>query len=207
MDKCLLATILASTLAVGACFNSTSASETPITAKGSESGCTLTQGYWKNHPDAWPVSSLELGSVSYTKDQALAILGQSVSGNGLVALAHQLIAAKLNVASGATNAVATTISAADALIGSLVAPPIGNGSLPTAQTSALTDALDSYNSGMTDPGHCDGGPGSGGDTGSGSDAGSGGSSSGSDSGSSSGSSCGCGSDGSNGNGSGSGVIL
>src|SRR5689334_10028024 len=26
--------------------------------------CAFTQGYWKNHPDAWPVSSLTLGGVS-----------------------------------------------------------------------------------------------------------------------------------------------
>ena len=23
-----------------------------------DGGCTLTQGYWKNHPEAWPVTSL-----------------------------------------------------------------------------------------------------------------------------------------------------
>src|SRR5688572_23676843 len=62
------------------------------------SGCTLTQGYWKNHPEAWPVASLELGSVTYSKAQLLSIFRTPVSGNGLVSLAHQLIAAKLNVA-------------------------------------------------------------------------------------------------------------
>ena len=54
--------------------------------------CTLTQGYWKNHASAWPVSSLTLGSVSYDQDELIAILKTPVKGNGLVKLAHQLIA-------------------------------------------------------------------------------------------------------------------
>ena len=63
--------------------------------------CVHSQGYWKNHPSAWPVSSVRLGNIIYTKTQALAILNQPAGGNGLVSLAHQLIAAKLNVAAGA----------------------------------------------------------------------------------------------------------
>ncbi len=118
-------------------------------------GCTYTQGFWKNHPAAWPVNSLTLGSVTYTKNDLLDILGTPVQGNGLVSLAHQLIAAKLNIANGADGSViASTIAAADALIGSLVVPPIGSGSLDPAATSALTGALDNYNKGVTGPGHC-----------------------------------------------------
>src|SRR6266498_1164478 len=29
------------------------------------SSCTYTQGYWRTHPDAWPVTSLTLGTVTY----------------------------------------------------------------------------------------------------------------------------------------------
>jgi hypothetical protein len=155
MAKSLLSTILASTLALVACSDSTSSSENPITA-GSD--CTLTQGYWKNHASAWPVASVELGSVSYTEAQALAILDQPVAGNGLIALAHQLIATKLNVASGSTNTVATSIADADTLIGALVVPPVGSGYLASSQTSSLTGTLDDYNMGTTGPGHCDGTP-------------------------------------------------
>jgi hypothetical protein len=36
---------------------------------------TGTPGYWKNHPDAWPVSSITVGGVAYTKAQAIAWLG------------------------------------------------------------------------------------------------------------------------------------
>lgn len=118
--------------------------------------CTYTQGYWKNHPNAWPVSSLTLGTVSYTKTQLLQIFNQPAAGNGLLSLAHQLIAAKLNVAQGASlpGSVLTAITNADALIGNKVAPPIGAGSLSPGSSSALTQTLDDYNNGITGPGHC-----------------------------------------------------
>src|SRR6266545_2552392 len=120
-----------------------------------DAGCTLTLGYWKTHPESWPVSSLTLGSVSYSQAQLLSILGTPVSGNGLIALAHQLIAAKLNVANGADpTAAAGSIAAADALIGALVVPPVGTGTLKPGATSALTGALDAYNTGAVGPGHC-----------------------------------------------------
>jgi len=122
--------------------------------------CTLGQGYWKNHyPTEWPASvvgaGLTLGSVSYTAAQLQSIFGVPPATNGLIALAHQLIAAKLNVANGADGtAVASSIAAADALIGSLIVPPVGGGSLAPSLTSALTQALDDYNSGVTGPGAC-----------------------------------------------------
>ncbi len=134
--------------------NMTTCSTQPCTTGG---GCTLTQGYWKNHPQAWPVSSLTLGSVTYTEAQLIAILQQPVQGNGLVSLAHQLIAAELNIAAGASapSSVTTAIAQANALIGSLIIPPIGSGYLSPASTSALTDILDQFNSGTIGPGHCD----------------------------------------------------
>src|SRR5215212_8064841 len=88
--------------------------------------CAFTQGYWKNHPEAWPVDSLELGSVTYSRDALLDIFHQPVAGNGLISLAHQLIAAKLNVANGADDDdIGDEIAAADLLIGGRVVPPIG----------------------------------------------------------------------------------
>jgi hypothetical protein len=117
--------------------------------------CTYTQGYWKNHEELWPSTSVTLGSVVYTAAQADAILGQPVQGNGLVSLAHQLIAAKLNIDNGADpTAAAAAIASADALIGSLVVPPIGAGYIHPSQTSALTQTLDDYNNGLIGPGHC-----------------------------------------------------
>ncbi|HEU0032639.1 MAG TPA: DUF4215 domain-containing protein [Kofleriaceae bacterium] len=108
---------------------------------GTAEDCTLTQGYWKNHEEAWPVTSLTLGTVTYTQAELLAILQTPVKGNGLISLAHQLIAAKLNVAAGAE--VDASIAAADALIGSLDID--GGGYLSPSSTSALVGALTAFN--------------------------------------------------------------
>lgn len=60
-----------------------------------------TQGYWRNHPDSWPVESLSLGLHVYTKNELLAILKTPAGGDASLIIAHELIAAKLNVAAGA----------------------------------------------------------------------------------------------------------
>jgi hypothetical protein len=131
-----------------------------------EGGCTYTQGYWKTHgptgcnpssgANTWTVSSLMLGTVTYTDVELCSIFNTPAAGNGLIALAHQLIAAKLNIANGADGTdAAASIAAADALIGGLVIPPVGAGSLAPAATSALITALTNYNEGATGPGHCD----------------------------------------------------
>lgn len=128
-----------------------------------QSNCTYTQGYWKTHgpiptgnnTNVWPVTSLTLGTVVYTDLQLQAIFDTPAAGNGLITLAHQLIAAKLNIANGADgSSVAAAIAAADALIGGLVVPPVGTGSLAPSTTSSLTTTLGSYNEGIIGPGHC-----------------------------------------------------
>jgi hypothetical protein len=126
-------------------------------------GCTYTQGFWKNHgPDPsgnnlneWPVTAMTLGSVDYTDAEILQILEQPAKGNGLLTLAHQLIAAKLNIANGADSAaIFLEVEAAELMIGSLVAPPVGNGFLAPGDVSALVNALAEYNEGAIGPGHC-----------------------------------------------------
>jgi len=117
-------------------------------------GCTHTLGFWKNHANDWPVSGLQLGTVTYSAADLLRILNQPVKGNGLVSLAHQLIAAKLNVATGASGPT-STIADADALIGSLVVPPVGTGWVAPSVTGPLTSILDQYNKGFLGPPHCD----------------------------------------------------
>jgi hypothetical protein len=122
-------------------------------------GCTLTQGYWKNHEKAWPVAELRLGATTYTKAELLAILRTPTEGNGLISMAHQLIAARLNIAAGASTAgIQATLDEADALIGALVIPPKGMGSLPPEKTSAINDALTAFNEARVGPGHCEHGP-------------------------------------------------
>jgi hypothetical protein len=111
--------------------------------------CSQGQGYWKNHPDQWPVTQLQLGNNVYDQQELLSILHQPVRGNGLVLLAHQEIAAKLNIANGADGScIQQTLTDADALIGDLVVPPVGSGYLRPGDVSALADTLDQYNEGM-----------------------------------------------------------
>jgi hypothetical protein len=140
-------TLLASTLA---CSN-------PV-------NCTFTQGYWKTHypggelPSvdvAWPVSSLTLGTINYTIPELISVMNTPPGSNGLIALADQLIAAKLNIANGADPTdVAAAIAAADALIGGLIIPPVGAGFLDPSATNELWWTLMNYNAGETGPGHC-----------------------------------------------------
>lgn len=115
------------------------------------SGCTRGQGYYKNHANSIPDAAdfrLGLGNNNYTKSELFRIYFTPVKGNGLISLAHQLITAKLNAGGGPVpSQIRDAIVSADTLIGSRQVPPIGNGSLPTSQTSALIDLLTKYNEG------------------------------------------------------------
>jgi|GEM_PF-4599607 len=127
----------------------------PQCPPGPPTGCTYTQGFYKNHPNAWPVNSLTLGNRTYTKAQLLNIYNTPVNGNGLISLAHQLITAKLNAARGTSvpGEVASAISQADTLIGNLV---VGVDSVSTSSTSNLVEILTRYNEGRISggPRHC-----------------------------------------------------
>jgi hypothetical protein len=136
-------------------------------ACNSGGGCTYTQGYWKTHgpipagnnaylwPDSVKVNGLMLGTIQYMPAQLLDIFNTQAAGNGLIALAHQLIAAKLNIANGADpSAIAAAVTQADSLIGSLGIPPTDTGYLAPSVTSALTNTLTQYNEGALGPAHC-----------------------------------------------------
>lgn len=124
--------------------------------RASSNDCTLTQGFWKNHANSWNNVSLSLGGHVYSQAELLSILNTPADGNGAISLAHQLIAAKLNVLLGATPtaSVAAAISAADAMLTGILVPPVGSGYLDPATTSATTQILDNFNNGKTGPGHC-----------------------------------------------------
>jgi len=118
--------------------------------------CPQAQGYWKNNPDAWPVTSLMLGSQTYTKAELLTILrtpiGKETKADASLILADQLIAAKLNIANGANGTpVTSTIADADAVLS------LYTGKLPyrvrpnsTNGQRMVNDAatLNSYNNGL-----------------------------------------------------------
>ena len=78
--------------------------------------CNYTPGYWKNHPENWPVTELSLGGTTYTQAQLLAILGTPVRGDATIILAYHLIAAKLNVLNGSDPSIQSAIDEADDLL-------------------------------------------------------------------------------------------
>lgn len=110
---------------------------------------TGTIGYWKNHPAAWPVDSLTLGAEIYTKQEAIALLRAPVRGDASIMLGKQLVAAKLNVASGNYSfCIQDAIAEADAL---LTETPVGTLDKKDKDTknamNAVKDVLDAYNNG------------------------------------------------------------
>lgn len=134
-----------------------------------EYNCTYTQGYWKTHGPSegcgclsgnntnnWPMFvTLRLGTYEYTNAEICCILKTPAAGNGLIILAHQLIAAKLNILKGAdASAISLIIDAADAAIGGLVIPPIGAWELSPDSVSSYVNLLTQYNEGAIGPGHC-----------------------------------------------------
>jgi hypothetical protein len=130
-------------------------SESSLRAIAQQENCTLTQGFWKNHEEAWPVEELLLGATTYTKLELLEILSTPPRGDATYILVHQLIAAKLNIAEGADpTEVETTIAEADAW---LVAHPLGSKPRREAREAGveLASTLDDYNNGVTGPGHCE----------------------------------------------------
>lgn len=124
-------------------------------------GCTLTQGYWKNHPTKWPTQVLTIGGVAYGETELLTILNTPPSGDASLILAHQLIASMLNAANGAGQTqVGSAIQAAQAW---MAANKDADGRLPygVASTSAagtaavsISSTLDTYNNGGLGVPHC-----------------------------------------------------
>jgi hypothetical protein len=121
-------------------------------------GCTHTSEHWKWLLDKSSVKSMELGGRSYSKRELGKILRHPARENGLVALAHQLIAAKLNVTRGAA-AITATIAASDRFITAAVGgfgaiPPIGDAAVSRSWVVQLEGLLEAYNAGISAPGRC-----------------------------------------------------
>jgi uncharacterized repeat protein (TIGR01451 family) len=127
--------------------------EVPVVVKVpcvTESPGTGTPGYWKNHPEAWPVDVLDVGGVTYTKDEAIALLTKKVKGIDKKAhtLFRALVATKLNVLIGNEfSCVADAVNEADAW---LTANPLDErvGKKEWKQIEPTKDELDAYNNGL-----------------------------------------------------------
>lgn len=122
-----------------------------VHAQATTAVCPQGQGYWKNTA-AWPVTQLTIGSQTYSQAELLILFNTPVGGDASLNLAHQLIAAMLNVASGGDPVVANAVIAqANSLLAAYpgklpynVAPSAADGQTMVS----LSSVLDSYNNGQ-----------------------------------------------------------
>jgi hypothetical protein len=110
---------------------------------------TGTPGYWKNHPEAWPVDEITIGGLVYTRAEAISFMMDPVAGDKTFTMFPALVSAKLNVLAGNDDTcIADTIAAADAWMASY---PVGSGvegSSPAwKEGEPLYEDLDLYNNG------------------------------------------------------------
>jgi hypothetical protein len=115
--------------------------------------CPRSKGYWKTHPKVWTCDEIEVGNVTYSKEEAIAILKGANSKDATCMLTAQLIAAKLNRKCGATSVfkygckevnIDTVIVDVDVFLGHypLGANPRGD---TRQEALSLKDLLDAYN--------------------------------------------------------------
>lgn len=77
-------------------------------------------GYWKTHPNEWPVDSLMIGGRTLSKAQILFLLRLPERGDKTKHLFRELVAAKLNIAAGNDDScIIETIDAVDAFLSRL----------------------------------------------------------------------------------------
>jgi SdrD B-like domain len=110
---------------------------------------TGTPGYWKNHPEAWPVSEITVGGVTYTKAQAIAILGKTGKDKSAT-MFSSLVPAMLNVLIGNDGScVSSTIALANSW---MVSNPLGSNVAASSDAwttgEPLHQQMDAYNNGL-----------------------------------------------------------
>jgi hypothetical protein len=144
-----------------------------ITTARCASGCTLTIGFWKTHagfsgrnedvvtqylPQHLGSTGGEMTRRINDRFEAVRALsmGYGEPSNGITKLYAQLLAAKLNVARGASvSDVAATISAADAFLATRNESHwAGLTKAQRSQVITWMSLLDGYNNGTIGPGHC-----------------------------------------------------
>lgn len=110
---------------------------------------TGTPGYWKNHPEAWPVNSITVGGQTYTKAQAIAWLGK-VGKDKTTTMFSSLVSAKLNVLLGNNSScVDPTILLADDWMRTYpVGSKVAASSLAWKIGEPYHRLMDNYNNGM-----------------------------------------------------------
>lgn len=115
---------------------------------------TGTPGYWKNHPEAWPVDSITVGGVTYTKAEAITWLGR-VGKDKTTTMLSSLVPAMLNVLIGNDDScVSSTIAAANSWMAAAPAGygPVGSNVMASSEAWSVGESLhiqmDRYNNGL-----------------------------------------------------------
>lgn len=108
-----------------------------------------TPGYWKNHPNDWPVESITIGGVVYTKAQAISLIENPTKNDKTYNMFEHLVAAKLNVLMGCeSSCIDDIIEDADEWMED---HPVGSGVKASDPAwdigEPLKDTLDDYNNG------------------------------------------------------------
>jgi hypothetical protein len=161
----------------GFSFSNTAAFAAPSGASGSATavvqvlvpcasgGCTLTQGYWKTHSREGPapydarwknLGALEEDTEFFSSGRTwIELFRTPVRRSAYVALAHQYMAAKLNVLAGASGAaLGDALATAEAFF-SATSPAARLTTAQRDQALVLASLLEAFNSGAVGPGHCD----------------------------------------------------
>ncbi len=133
-------------------------------------GCTLTQGYWKTHSALGPASKADpTWNLVGGPDATFFFSGQTwyqvfwtppSGGNVYYQLAHQYMAARLNILNGASapSSVSSAITAATVYFNTAGNTPASAANLSKSAQRTLqgyASTLASYNEGAIGPGHCD----------------------------------------------------
>jgi hypothetical protein len=109
---------------------------------------TGTPGYWKNHPEAWPVNSIKIGKTVFTKTEALDWLKRNDSQDKRVIMFRALLCAKLNLLIGNDGSCITeTINLADAWWCKYGGSKQAGNSAAWKAGEPLASKLDAYNNG------------------------------------------------------------
>jgi len=136
-------------------------------------GCTLTQGYWKTHSvygpakkadPTWLAASGSVWDTGFNQDSVFYNSGQTYyqvlwttpkGGNAYYILAHQYIAALLNIRAGAgtTPAVVAALNYAQTFFQTYT-PTSSLSKATRSDAIAAAGTLGSYNEGLIGPGHC-----------------------------------------------------
>jgi hypothetical protein len=124
-------------------------------------GCTLTPGYWKTHSKYGPATydttwnGQEDWTFWHSGKTIYEVLWTNPKGNAYYILAHQYIAAKLNVMSGTFSPPEVTAAINWAYNFFVTYAPDDNFSKEMKEEILYNkDILDQYNNGLIGPGHC-----------------------------------------------------